>query len=246
MNQNQEPQTTENNAALRHTLPQPQPETLAVLHRLEGLLEKITRVKPVSASSQAWDRFHQLPNDTQALVVHAWKEQALFIEGALEAGLNAYDEKGMFTYALSKLNLLGEAGLTDEIVNGDVVEIFNADFIQVYRSFSYFALCHYSLVELSAYPFYELYERASSVTKPLFDTAANIFNGSATRVSFRHIPEYTVRELMTEERRTYLISEKIGVRLVSPLTGEYFMVSTKTVRELQNDVSAGPSNLHFI
>lgn len=242
---NQTTNTSVSPGALLNTAFEPHSEVLATLLRLEGLLESLTRVKPTPATPRAWARFHQLPTATQAIVVSAWKDQCLFIEGAIQAGLDAYDEKGMFNYALSKLNLLGEAGLTNEIMNGDVIEIFNAELIQVYRSFSYFALCHYSLVELSAYPFYELYERASSVTKPLLDGAATIFSGQATRVNF-DIPEYTVRELMTEERRTYLIKEKLGVRVVSPVTGDYFMVSTKTVRELKNDISAGPSNLHFI
>lgn len=231
---------------LRHNLFEPGLEVQATLSRLETLLELITKVKPVPATPKAWERFHELPLATQSIVVNAWKDQSLFIQGALDAGLDATDEKGMLTYALGKLNLLCNFSLTNEVEAGDVIEIFNADYIQVYRSFSYFALCQYSLVELSAYPWYELYERASSVTKDLLTEVQKIYDGTATRVSFLHIPEYTLRELLTEDRRTYLLREKFGFRLVSPITGEYYGLSVKTVREVKNDISAGPANLRFI
>lgn len=223
------------------------PATAASLERIERLLEQLTGVAPRQPTAAGWAHLLALPPATQQLIVKAWDDQAAFLEGAVRAGLKANDEIGMLNYALGKLNLLGDSSLVNEIRPGDIIEIANAEYVQIYRSYSYFAVCNYSLVELSAYPWYELYERSANVTKLLVDAAEGVFTGKVSRVSFEHVPEYTIRELMTEERSAFLLKERFGVRLVSPVTGENYALSVKSVKQLATDTPATrPGNLHFI
>lgn len=224
------------------------PATLSSLNQLEGLLERLVGVAPRTPSPAAWDRFLSIPADTQNMVVKAWDEQSSFIEAAIRAGLKATDELGMLNFALSRLNLLGDSSLMSEIREGDVIDIFNSEYVQIYRSYSYFALCNYSLVELSAYPWYELYERSMNLTRQLIEVADKVLSGQVSRVSFDHLPEYTLRERLTDAQATFLQKEKFGIRLVSPVTGENFALSVKTVRPIASEavVAGAQNNLSFI
>lgn len=235
-------------ASAARAFPAVPPATLSSLNRLESLLERLVGSAPRTPSPAAWARFLSVPEATQATVVKGWDEQSHFIEDALRAGLKATDEIGMLNFALSKLNLLGDSSLLGEIREGDVIDIFNSEYVQIYRSYTYFALCNYSLVELSAYPWYELYERSTNLTKQLIEIADKVLSGQLSRVSFEHLPEYTLRERLTDEHAAFLVKEKFGIRLVSPVTGENFALAVKTVRPIASELAAtgAPNNLSFL
>jgi len=149
-------------------------------------------------------------------------------------------------FALGKLNLLGDVSLIDQVNQGDIMEVHDGSYSQLYRSYSFFKHCRYSLVDLSTYPWFELYERSSTVTKQLIEATEKLLGSQSGRVSMHDYPEYTLRELMTEERATFALKEKYGVRLVSPTTGEYYILSVKSVRELQSDLRGVPGNVRFL
>lgn len=218
------------------------PEELAgPLERLEALLERLTRVRLKRANAAAWDRFLSLAPESRSMIVQAWKKQAAFIEGALEQGLDAYDELGMFRYAMRHLGMLGDSELFSRVEPDDVIEILGPDYVQVYRSFTYFSLCNYSLLELSAYPFYELYDRSSVIIKKLFEHGEMIRQGKTSYVDLRDLPEYTIREVMLEAGGVFQMREKCLARAVNAATGATYLVSIKKVKEV-----APPRSLTFI
>lgn len=201
-------------------------ELESVLHQLSGYR---IRVAPVAA----WDRFLVLPETTQAEMIRGWKAQTEFIRGALDEGLDALDEVGMLRYALGRLGLFGEATFSEDIEPGDIIEVADSDCVQIYRSFSYFALCNYSILELSTYPWYELYERPSAITDLLMQAAKPLLEGQKSRIQFSHIPEYSLRELLTEECAVFTMREKFAQRLISNLNGKSYCLSVKSVKELE-------------
>ncbi len=211
----------------------PDPAILQALERLENALENLTKVRLRQAPETAWMRFLSFPTETQQVIAKAWNGQAEFIEGAVKEGLDAFNELAMLKYAYDRLGFLGDAAVVEDIQPGDIIEIADEDYVQVYRSFSYFSLCNYSIVELSAYPWFELYERSSVVTKQLLEGQDLILKGKSTRFNF-DLPEYTLRELMTEECATFTLKEKYVIRLISALSGKTYALSVKQVREIES------------
>jgi hypothetical protein len=206
--------------------------TLFALHTLEAALSKLLGQTPKRAPVHAWERFLALPSQTRCQIEQSWKDQAAFIQAALDQNLDACDEREMLKFAASKLNLLGDSSLLERIEKDDVVEILNEHHIQVYRSFSCFSLCNYSLVELACYPWFELYERSSVISKQILDRFAHVMDGKSQFDDLSDLPEYSLRELMTEERALFSMREKFCLKVKSALTREQFLVSVKKVREL--------------
>jgi hypothetical protein len=222
------------------------PWVLNPLMRLEAAIEKFTGVKPRTTKPHVWRRFYGLPQEHQRTIVKSWEDQAAFLEEAIRSGLESTNELGLLIFALGKLNLIGDTSLIDEVEAGDMLEIYDSNFSQLYRSFSYFAYCNYSIPELAVYPWFELYERASSVTKHLLDSAERLFSGKVSRVSFYDYPEYVLRELMTDELNAFSMREKYAIRLASPITGENYVLSVKRVRELPKEINPKDSSLRFL
>lgn len=223
------------------------PTLIEPLVRLENLLEQFTGKRPAPAPARAWDAFFALPETKREEIITSWSSQADFIQGAIDRGIDHCDERGMLNYALGTMNLLADTGLFSMIEDSDVFEIMSPDFVQVYRSFSYFALCNYSLVELASYPFFELYERSSWVMEQLLKYGSPVLEGKTNIALMDQIPEYTIREVMTETGCLYSMKERAVVRLVSSLTGQNYILSVKRVKALATPASAeSKSNLAFL
>jgi hypothetical protein len=205
---------------------------LPALQRLEILLSRLSRLPIRATPERAWGRFFALPAEVRSQIMESWQGQSTFIEGALEQGLDIYDEVEMLKYAAGKLCLLGDSSLFTQVEKDDVVEIFNSDFVQIYRSYNCFALCNYSLLELATYPFFELYDRPATILDKLVAACEPLFQGKRGFSDLSEMPEYSLRELMTEEGTVFSMRERFCVKVVSALSGQNYAVSVKKVTEL--------------
>jgi hypothetical protein len=202
------------------------------LEHYERLMEKFTGSKPRKSPLAAWEKFMALPLEKRQMVADGWAMQANFIQQSLSQGLAFQDELGLLKQAMDHLKLMGDFSLLSKIESEDLVEIISPDLLQVYCSFSYFSLCNYSILELSSYPFFELYERSSWVMQQLMENAGKVLKGENNIVSLGHLPEYSIIELLTEQKTVFSMRVKYFIRVVSSVTGASYIVSVKRVKAL--------------
>ncbi|MGZ3712224.1 MAG: hypothetical protein ACXVBE_10725 [Bdellovibrionota bacterium] len=220
------------------------PEITQAIARFDSLSATWFGVKLPEAPESAWTKFFTLPVAAQVAIIRGINAQCEFGEGAKAQGIEAMNERAMFIYAKKFLCLLSDSPELEDIAGGDVVEILNVDHIQVYRSYNCFALCNYSLLELTAYPWFELYERSSHVTSELLIIMNKILSGSLRYVSHAEMPEYTLREMMTEERAVFALKEKFMLAMKSALDKCNFLLTVKKIREVPTCGDAGP--VHYL
>lgn len=221
----------------------------STLTHFEGLLKQLIKKQVPQAPARAWARFAELSSDNQIGIIRGLQEQSRFVAGALEKQIDGFDESAMLNYAMGQLFLLSDSGYVSNFMTqinpGDVIEVANKDYIQVYRSYSCFTLCNYSILELTTYPWFELYERSSLVTKQLCETVEKVLEGRLSYSEWENVPEYTLRELMTEQECIFAMKEKYIVKLVSAITGETYVLTLKTVREVGSENTAR-GNMRFL
>lgn len=204
-----------------------------VVTRMESLLKKLLREPMPPTPPAAWNHFMQLPEETQQDLIRGIGGQAEFIQGAIDQDIDGFNEQGMLKYAMGKLCLLGEHDSINDIAVGDVVEIFDAEHRQVYRSYSCFSLSNYSLLELATYPWFDLYERSNKVEGDVIRFSNSVLQGENTHVAMSDlIPEYSIRERRTKERAVFALQEKFLHRIKGALSKKNYCLSVKTVREL--------------
>lgn len=117
------------------------------------------------------------------------------------------DESGLLRRVLKELHLVVDEEVYENIEHGDVVEIYNRDFLQIYRSISFMNISGYTLLDLLSHEFYELFERNNSANEHLFavcQEALESGNLGAIRLLDR-IPRHLVREKHSESRGVYQI-----------------------------------------
>jgi hypothetical protein len=211
--------------------PETERATLAALRRFEAVVGDFIEVRIPSAPLHAWQKFSTLPEATQGAILSGIRAQTDFVQAAMDEGLEAVDERAMLRWAMRKLSLISDSDVSSEVDPGDVVEIFDEDHIQIYRSYSCFALCNYSLLELVSYPWFELYERSSSITNMFLERMPKLFEGKTAYISYADLSEYTLRELMTEQRSVFGVKERFMARMISAASGKTCVLSVKKVRE---------------
>lgn len=141
-----------------------------------------------------------------------------------EEFINLANDRDLLSYAFKKLKLATPGDVTSRIFSslepGDLIEIFNSDGVQLYRSFSYFAFVQYSLVELSRHSFEELWDTESWVMREFNDVRRRIFSGKERGVVAPINRPYKQAERLTEQNAEYVFQRKLFSPVHSLKTGE--------------------------
>jgi hypothetical protein len=123
--------------------------------------------------------------------------------------------------------------LTDAAENtveaGYLIEIYNAQNVQLYRNFEFFRHSGYSLLDVVTTEWYHLYQRPQKVTEALIEAAREVFTHGKAIVP--NVPEHILRETRSDAQRAFLIN----VKSISPLfaqSGKVEAILTKIQAQL--------------
>ena len=108
-----------------------------------------------------------------------------------------------------------DSSAEDFIDDGDLFEVYDAQGVQLYRSWSCYELCYYNLVDLQVYNWDELYIRPSWVVSKLYEKAPLLFTPGAKTMPYE-LPEYLLTERRQKSNRSLLFKMKFA----SPLLDE--------------------------
>lgn len=122
--------------------------------------------------------------------------------------LNRHDEISFAHRSLNRRNFKLADNQFDSLVDdNDIIEVYNASGIQICRSWSYFNMCSYSLPELLAYSWSELYLRPKYVEKTLNSIALSLFTPDSKTITY-DIPQYLINEKFSRRRYSFLFKMK--------------------------------------
>lgn len=233
---------TEINSLSQNSNPVPPLEIFVKIQKLESYLSKLLGNK-IKKSSDTIFPNSAAPADLLA-IEKGLDAQIHFLEMVIQEDVDARDEKQMLSLAMKKLGLLSLHSATNLVESTDVVEILDENFCQVYRSFSCFALSNYSLIELVSMPWFELYERPSTVEEKLHWVGGQFLSGSDTYMDLTSvISPYVLREKLSEEKASFLVHERFVVRLRSSLNGKNYFLTVKKIQPTSSEVE---NNVQFI
>lgn len=157
--------------------------------------------------------FFRLSPERQRAVVSHFRTYIEACEHVHASGVSALVNKTLLWRMFVSLKVRPEAGLLELISDDDFIEIYNADYVQVFRNPVFFSVCSYSIDELLCRPWWELFYRAQEVTESIFNVAAGVFSGRLKGIVSYDLPAHTVDEL--DSPRLY--QSVVENRFVSPL-----------------------------
>jgi PAS domain-containing protein len=123
------------------------------------------------------------------------------------------DDRTMAWSMLVKMRLVPLSDVFDHIRPGDVIEIYNEDSVQVFRSFSFFKLISYTLEELFVHEWWELYRRPEEASRKAFEVCGNILRGEIDTTVLKCLEIHEVEEVFSQNKTSARVEEV----LLSPL-----------------------------
>jgi hypothetical protein len=101
---------------------------------------------------------------------------------------------------------------------------------QRYRSFNSLEFCNYSLDQLAACRWDELYACEAAVAERIRGFWEQLAEGRAEILFLEDFPEYVVEEIQTPDRARFLVRERCAFRAESALNGQIYIVAIKRIR----------------
>jgi hypothetical protein len=99
------------------------------------------------------------------------------------------------------------------ILDGDIIEIYDADHIQIFRSFNFFSLVSYSLDEIHNYEWFELYNRDEEIMKTMIAELTNLVASGKKTLMVSPFPPHVVAEKFSPRKK----ANEVAFKCFSPL-----------------------------
>lgn len=101
--------------------------------------------------------FQKVPAAIQKVLLHAARVYRVICEEFFREEI--FVERDQIELLAKKAKIQISKDYLDNIVDGDVVEIYDSNSSQLFRTINFFRVCSYTLEELYSIPWYELYHR---------------------------------------------------------------------------------------
>jgi hypothetical protein len=126
------------------------------------------------------------------------------------------DEVTYISIALKKFGLtFRDSRFLETIEQGDIIEIYNSEGIQIYRNFEFFDKCSYSLLDLLSHEWNVLYERSQTMTDAILSRVYQVIQNSTGTEGFG-IEDHTLREKFHPTGKIF----RMRLKYISPLVLE--------------------------
>lgn len=134
--------------------------------------------------------------------------------GAVRNGLTLrQNDLSLAWWAIRSFNLRPLSDVFSHLKENDIIEIYDKDHVQIFRSFDFFKFVSYSLDEICTHSWWELYERDEKVTEKMIEVANQAVENKNPRTLLAPFPTHFTTEKFSDQRRVTHIES----RLVSPL-----------------------------
>lgn len=136
------------------------------------------------------------PPEKQAFILNNlrnWKR--ILVANEREAfGKDGVNEAFLIEKALGYFNFRLKDHNWKSTAQNEILEIYNMEGIQLYRSMNFFSTCGYSLLDLCVNEWYVLWERPRRIVDQMAETVADVLSGKKNNDPQVYIAEHIVRE----------------------------------------------------
>ncbi len=124
-----------------------------------------------------------------------------------------------FNEFLDKYSLRVPFAPEEFIADGDIVEVYTEDFVQLYRNNNFFKYCSYDLKTLLQHPFDVLFRRDEEVTRKIAERALECLN-HGKGIEPVGIEPHLMQEHFARNNRVFRIEHKYCSPVFSKVTGQ--------------------------
>ena len=162
----------------------------------------------------------------------------------IEKEIDPADNNLMLEEFLSQYGLELPFDIKKYIDEGDIVEIYSEDFVQIYRNSEFFKFCSYDIYTILSNPFDKLFRRDPEITEAIVKRAIACM-GAAKGVEPAGVPPHLMQEHFARNSKVFKIHHKWCSPVLSKETGAvmgFFCSQRAELYSESNVVGIGISN----
>lgn len=190
-------------------------------YRISELSQKISKSRQhihlysgLDAHKKSFDFFQKMPQQQQEKILNDFKKYQAITESILDNHLDVSNKSSLWL----ALKMFGIPSPTDDLFSqleeGDVIEIYRNDGIQVFRNLNFHDICSYELPELFIYKWDQLYFRKQEHSQMVAHCAYKIFSGEQSGLlDFTQNGSHFIYELFSPKK----LKLKIQIKYFYPL-----------------------------
>ncbi|AZZ36769.1 hypothetical protein CIK05_08180 [Bdellovibrio sp. qaytius] len=194
----------------------------AAVELLEKLaLMSLARGCPVKAYTQkALSTLATLPLDKKENLIKKLETTIKIVVAGTEIEKNnppsGYAERSFVEQALEIYGYeLKDEEFWNTVRKDELVEIYNTDNIQIFRTFNFFTTSSYSILDLLINEWYSLWERPNGTLDNMFKVVGALFSGETKGIVSAGVREHVISEIFNAEDQEHFASRaslcKFGV-----------------------------------
>lgn len=190
-------------------------EFLTVTLAISTLCKKYGMHRLEAHSQTGIQRYTSLPIEVKEKILQGCHQFLGFSDYAEKEGIDLRHNNVQLTWlALRQLGLRPHSDLFNHLTDEHIVEIYNENSIQIYRSFNLFQYLSYSISDIFCHEWWELYTRDTEVYDQMLDMNNKLLDGSVEGVVKTTFPDHWVQEIFSPQ----CLRSTMRHELCSPLT----------------------------
>jgi PAS domain-containing protein len=160
--------------------------------------------------------FSKLAADEQAEAVRVLGHTLEIFDEVKSAGGSLADTPQLIWRSLRRLNWTPKSDVFDKIEKGDVIEIYSTEHRGLFRNLAFYDLVSYSLEDVFARKWFELFKRDEKKTAEIFQFVDRILRDEFRETTAPGFGHHLCYEMSSPARLHY----KMSVKYVSPVYKE--------------------------
>lgn len=136
-------------------------------------------------------------------------------EKAIRRDLDIKDTRQLTWWAVKELGLRPPSDFFDKIEKADVVECYDSNQVQVFRSLSFFEFCTYDVLSVLTRPWHELYGRNIALNQKALNEMFEILERGESTLPFT-LPLHRLWEVDSAEKREFIMNHRFRAPLFDP------------------------------
>lgn len=173
-------------------------QTLKALNTIEGMATRKNMVLP-KANPASIRAFSNLPVNRQMRFLSSLQKYESVFDRLLTLSdefldVSAADDCGCLEIARKECGISFSDDLYNTIEDGDIIEIYDTEAIQIYRNLNFFKSTNYNLLDIISNPWMYLWDRSSVIQGLLESFAAKAMSSSGDAVIQVGVPPHIIKE----------------------------------------------------
>ena len=153
------------------------------------------------------DRISQLSEEKKSIAMRSLADFNSVLQSAQIQKIDISKNSNFLKFWLKEMGYRAPFEIDDYIAEGDIIEIYDLDMVQISRNHTFYKFCSYDPLTLATTPFPILFKRDDSINKILFQHIEKCLDGN-TQIHEISTPTHTMQEHYARNSKVYQIEHK--------------------------------------